>query len=176
MSQLEKYNNVSDSKIKLKFSLCVEEDLGKEKPDWIPYSLELTVENERYIINEFSICQKSVEELLEVFKNIIEERAEFTDYDESSNKSISTVPFSERIQIEYDEFEFLSDECEFKLKVQNIEDYYDDIIVIFQIWLNSAAVLGKRQGYFIGYDFNVTYDGIQTFYNSLKKQYEKIIN
>lgn len=171
MPQLEEY---LDNNIKFELNIYKKD---KSTLEWIPYSLELTVVKEKYIINEYEVQRTSIDKWLGNMQQLIDERKKYNYIDKETNKSISTVPSSEKteIMVEYQEFEFSSDEAEFVIKMYNTEDFWDDVIAFFEIWMNSACVLGKPPGHDIGFRFIVKYDDIRKFYDSLKKQYEEIL-
>ena len=172
-------------KFKLQYdcdNLLFEFNLLNYKPDkqdgleWIPYEMKLIVENEEYVIDEFSMHRKNVEQWIDVMQSLIDERKNCTYYDTETGKSVSTVPNTQRSQVRYQEFDcYLGEELEFEIKMENLEDFWDDIIVDFTIWMKSACIKNRKQGYSIGYNFAVKYDDIREFCHSLNMQYEKYI-
>lgn len=178
MLQLEEY---FDKNIKFELNIYKEKSYKETSIDliWIPYSLELTVVEEKYIIDKCEFQSSSVEKWLRNLQRLIDERKKYTYFDKETNKSVSTVSLEEmdKIMEQYQKFKFSSDEAEFYITMYNTEDIWDDVIAFFEIWMNSRCVLGKESGppYKIGFRFAVKYDDIRKFYDSLKTQYEEIM-
>lgn len=79
-------------------------------------------------------------------EELIKEREKYTFFDKTVGKSISTVPDSEKemILMKYQNIECCrGEELEFEIQMQNTEDYWDDIIVFFEIWLKSGVIKGR---------------------------------
>lgn len=145
--------------------------------EWIPYRLNLTVDKDVCSIDGFSLHEKMIEEWITKMEELIKERENYTFFDKTVGKSISTVPDSEKemIMMKYQNIECsLGEELEFEIQMHNTEDYWDDIIVIFEIWLKSGVIKERKQGYSIGFRFAVKYDDIRTFCDCLKKQYKEL--
>lgn len=145
--------------------------------EWLPYRMKVIVDEATYSIDGFYLHKKMIEVWIAKMQELFKEREKYTFFDENAGKSISTVTDSrkEMVLMEYQNMECCwGEELEFEIQMQNTEDYRDEIFVDFEIWLKAAAVTEIKQGYSIGFRFNVKYDDVKTFCDCLKKQYEEL--
>lgn len=175
MPELKMYKLYNDcANVKFEFNLYRK---NVNDLEWIPYKMKIIVEEETYSIGGFSLHKKMIETWIAKMQELFKERERYTFFDKAIGKSISTVPDSEKemILMEYQKMECCwGEELEFEIQMQNTEDYRDEIFVNFEIWLKSAAITDRKQGYSIGFHFIVKYDDVRAFCDCLKKQYEEL--
>lgn len=172
LKMFQLYNYCDNVVFQFDLSKITNDDL-----EWIPYRLKLTVDKDVCSIEGFYLHTRMIERWIAKMEELIKEREKYTFFDEAAGRSISTVPDSEKTTKieEYQIIEcYLGEDLDFEIKMQNTEDYRDEIFVNFEIWLNAAVIKERRQGYFIGFRFTVKYDDVRAFCDCLKKQYEEL--
>ena len=129
----------------------------KEQADylnWVPYDFFLNVVKTKYILKELTFSLEGIKTFIGRLQTVIEER----------NK-----------KREYEEYEYCSTEAEFRIYLQNTEDYYETEIVLIKLWINAACLEDAGSGYSIGFDFIVKYEDLKKFTRELEKQLNEIL-
>ena len=79
------------------------------------------------------------------------------------------------ITTEYKRIEYCGSENEFEIVFQNVDDYYEDLIIEMEVWVNAACLPIQQPGYSIGYQFNISLKDLEKFSEDLKEQLKKLL-
>lgn len=149
------------TKSSIEFELNLNNSKGfifaKNIPDdlcWIPYNIILTVENEKYTIDGLAFNLIGLKNFIRKIRYVIDER---------------------NITTEYCEVEYCGGENEFRIKLKNIEDDFENKRVIIEIWLNGCFIKNYSIGYDIGFRFIAKYEDLKSFLLDLQLQLNDLL-
>ncbi|HIT88353.1 MAG TPA: hypothetical protein IAB62_11875 [Candidatus Coprocola pullicola] len=117
--------------------------------NWIPYKLSLTVGANQYILDDMSFSLEGLKCFLNKMQKVLDER-------NTTN--------------EYQIVSYCGSENEFEISFQNTDDYFEDLIIHTEIWVNAACMPIPQSGYSVGYKFNIKYKDLEQFVKDLKNQ------
>lgn len=122
--------------------------------NWIPYKFKLIVGKDKYELNNlFSL------EGLKCFLYKIE------------------MVLTERNRTnEYEKISYCGSENEFEIFFQNTDDFFEDLIIHTEIWVNAAYLPNPQSGYSVGYKFNIKFKELEQFLTNLKNQLIELTN
>ena len=122
--------------------------------NWIPYKLILKVGNCRYILDDMEFSLEGLKCFLNKIQFIINER---------------------KLSTEYESVSYCGAENEFEIIFQNADDYFEDLIIHTQIWINGAFMPIPQSGYSVGYKFNIKFSDLEKFECDLREQLKNLL-
>lgn len=122
--------------------------------NWIPYEFLLTVEKDNYILTGMAFSLEGIKIFLSRLQSVIDER---------------------NITREYKEHSYCGSEGEFRICLENTDDYYEDVIVLIKLWINAACLENVGSGYSIGFDFIIKYEDLKRFTEELMNELTEIL-
>ena len=122
--------------------------------NWIPYEFLLTVKEDNYILTGMAFSLEGIKIFLSILQSVIDER---------------------NITREYKEHSYCGAEAEFRICLENTDDYYEDVIVLVKLWINAACLENASSGYSIGFDFIIKYEDLKTFTEELMNELNEIL-
>lgn len=152
-------NYCNESAIKLEMNLRADKGLiydrnKKDYLNWIPYILEVTVENDNFILSDMSLSVEGLKCFLGKIKYILDEP---------------------KLTSDYKRVDYCGAENEFEIVFQNIDDYYADTIIQVELWINAAYIPQRKPQYSLGYRFIIKTEELVNFNENLKIQLQEII-
>ncbi len=122
--------------------------------NWIPYKLELVVGKDKHVIDGISFSLEGLKCFIRKMEYVINER---------------------NISGEYEKISYCGPEAEFEILFQNKDDYWEDIIIDTEVWLNASVIEMRQGGYSLGYKFNISIEDLKQFVKELKEQLQELI-
>lgn len=145
--------------IELELNLCDGEGFiydknQKDYLNWIPYKFRITDGKNEYELDEMSFSLEGLKCFLNKIDMALNER---------------------NITTEYKRIEYCGSENEFEIVFQNVDDYYEDLIIETEVWVNAACLPIQQPGYSIGYQFIIRLKDLEKFSEDLKEQLKKLL-
>lgn len=122
--------------------------------NWIPYILTLTVGKQKYVLDDMSFSIEGLNCFFYKMQYILSERSSTTEY-----KAV----------------DYCGSENEFEIIFRNVDDYFEDLIIQTEIWINAACLPVSQSGYLVGYKFNIKYNDLEQFVKDLRKQLQALL-
>lgn len=122
--------------------------------NWIPYKLKLIAGKDNYELDNMAFSLEGLKCFLGKMQAIIKERNESTKYEIIS---------------------YCGPENEFEILFQNTDDYFEDLIIHTEVWMNAAYLPIPQSGFSVGYKFNIKFKDLEKFAEDLKKQLQRLL-
>lgn len=90
------------------------------------------------------------------------------------NKMKAVIDEKNRTNI-YEKYSYVSSENEFEICLKNTNDYFEEEIVLAEVWINGACLSENSSGYSIGYRFIIKFETLEQFLRDLELQLENLL-